>query len=51
MGKELLTDILSSEYVNELIEFKENWFNKDELGEYIEGKNERIGPKMLVAGK
>lgn len=35
MDKDFLIDILSSKYENELIEFKENWFNKDELGEYI----------------
>ncbi len=35
MNKETLENIILSKEESECVEFKHNWFNKDELGEYI----------------
>ena len=35
MNEEYLKELINLEYENEYLEFKHNWFNKDELGEYI----------------
>ena len=35
MTEEHLKELISLEYENEYIEFKHDWFNKEELGEYI----------------
>ena len=35
MNKEYLKELISLKYENEYVEFKQNWFNKEELGKYI----------------
>lgn len=35
MTEEHLKELISLEYENEYVEFKHNWFDKEELGEYI----------------